>query len=489
MNEITPRLPQGLQDALTDIYASPEPSAEFAAGLEAQLRQRMKAIQRTQTIPERKSFMKFMQTRPLAALLIALIVLLVLSGAAYALGKVLGYIPGIGMVEQGSVMRTIESPAVVERDGIRLTVMKVVAGPSATSIRFQVEWLMPPAATGDFDSSCQGAPGLLLPDGTQLTLLQTKDKFMTGEPGVNQGYGYVMEFAPVPADQNDVVFQYPCLTPLVPGPLPRDWQAPLHLVPAPDDLALPVMTVPVEASTTAPAPEVTAVANTPMSAPDPMHGISMSVDSFVAMDDGYLLVGSMQWSANDYPAFGVSPVAFMGYVNVSDANGQPVEWQEVFGNVKPQNEEFRSYWAIKIMNKNFAPPLTIAMNTVDVDVAPVAFQFDAGAAPQAGQSWDINQDIQVADSVVHVARATLLAADGSLNFQVDAQVDPNVIGDLQMSTSLNQCMGGGGGYPTERRDMIQVYVPMCRTDMPPGVVEMQIGGAVLWGDWKVQWQP
>ena len=489
MNEITPKLPQGLQNALTDVYAAPEPSAEFAAGLEAQLRQRMKALQRTTTIPERNSFMKLMQSRPLAALLIALIVLLLLSSAVYALGKVLGYIPGIGMVEQGSAMRTIENPVVVERDGFRLTVMNVVAGPSATSIRFQVEWLVPPASTGDMDTSCQGVPSLILPNGTQLSLIQTKDKFMTGDLGTNFGYGYVMEFAPVPADQNDVILQYPCLMPLVPGPLPRDWQASLHLVPAPDDLALPVMTAPPAASSTAPASGVAAAVDTPISAPDPTHRIAMSVDSFVVMDDGYLVIGSMQWSVNDYPSFGVNPIDFMGYINVTDANGQPVEWQEVFGNVKPQDEEFRSYWAIKIMNKNFAAPLIIKMNAVDVDVAPLVFQFDTGVAPQAGQSWDINQNIQLLDSVVHVVRATLLDSDGSLNFQVDTQVDPDIVGDIHMSTSLNQCMGGGGGYPTERLEMIPVYIPMCRPDLPPGIVEMQIGGAVLWGDWQVQWQP
>jgi hypothetical protein len=226
-----------------------------------------------------------------------------------------------------------------------------------------------------------------------------------------------------------------------------------------------------------------------MSAPDPTHRISMSVDSFVAMDDGYLVLGSMLWSANDYPAFGVNPIDFMGYINVTDANGQPVEWQEVFGNAKPQDEESRSYWAIKIMNKDIAAPLTIKLNAVDVKIAPVTFQFDVGAAPQAGQSWDINQDIQLVDSVVHIAKAALLAVDGNLNFQLDIEVDPNVVGDIYINTPLNQCMGGGGGFPTEHLSVIQVYIPMCRADLPPGVVEMQIGGAVLWGDWQVQWQP
>jgi hypothetical protein len=197
----------------------------------------------------------------------------------------------------------------------------------------------------------------------------------------------------------------------------------------------------------------------------------------------------MGWSPNDYPAFGVKPIPFTGYVNVVDANGQDVPWQEVYENVKPQNEEYRSYWAIRILSKTFTPPLKITMNAADVQIQPVAFQFDVGAAPQAGQSWDVNQDIQIIDSSVHVAKATLISSDGNLNFQLDVQVDANAIGDVHINTSLNQCMGGGGGYPTERLSAFQIIVPMCITNLPPGMVEMQVTGAVLWGQWQTTWQP
>jgi hypothetical protein len=207
------------------------------------------------------------------------------------------------------------------------------------------------------------------------------------------------------------------------------------------------------------------------------------------MDDGYLLIGSMQWSVNDYPAHGVRPIDFMGYVNIVDANGQDVPWEEVYGNAKPRNEEYRSYWAVKILSKDIAPPLTITMTAADVHIQPITFHFDVGAAPQAGQSWDISQDLQIADSLARVVKVNLLSFDGNLNFQLDVQVDANEIGDLYVSTPLNQCMGGGGGYPAEHLNTLQVYVPMCRPDLPPGNVEMQVTGAVLWGQWQVSWQP
>jgi hypothetical protein len=437
---------------------------------------------------ERKPLIMTLRTRPLMAILIALLALLVISSAVYALGRMLGYIPGIGIVEQTSSLRTLDGPAFVEREGIRLTIVNVIASPTSTSVRFQVEWLTPPPTTGDFDTSCQGTPSLVLPDGTQLGFVQTTDKFTIGEPGSNAGYGYVMEFVPISDDQSDVTFFYPCIHPIAPGPLPRDWQIPLHLNPAPEGIALPVVAVPATESIVVATPEV--VPSSPvLPSVDPAHRIALSVDSFVSTDDGYLLIGSMQWSANDYPAYGVKPISFMGYVNVLDANGQDVPWQEVYENVKPQNEEYRSYWAIKVLSKTFASPLRITMNAVDVQIQTVSFRFDVGSAPQGGQSWEVNQDIQIADSLVHITKANLVSSDGNLNFQVEVQVDSDTVGDLRINTALTQCMGGGGGYPTERLSTLQILVPMCRANLPPGIVEMQVTGAVLWGQWQVNWKP
>jgi hypothetical protein len=165
-------------------------------------------------------------------------------------------------------------------------------------------------------------------------------------------------------------------------------------------------------------------------------------------------------------------------------------WEEVYENVKPQNEEYRSYWAIKILGKNFAAPLTITLNAADVQVKPVSFTFEVGADSKLGQSWEVNQNIQVADSAVKILKANLTTtADNNLAFQFDAQVDPNAIGDLTAATSLSQCMGGGGGYPVDHLDLLQVFVPMCRLDLPPGNVDVQVIRAVLWGRWQVTWQP
>ena len=59
---------------------------------------------------ERKSPMMTLRTRPVAAVLIALLILFALSGVVYALGRAFGYIPGIGIVDQSVPIRVLAEP-------------------------------------------------------------------------------------------------------------------------------------------------------------------------------------------------------------------------------------------------------------------------------------------------------------------------------------------------------------------------------------------
>jgi len=436
---------------------------------------------------ERKSLMQTIRTKPLLIVLVVILILLLLTGVVYAIGNLMGYIPGIGMVEQSSALRALDKPVSVERDGIRLTVLNVVASSSNTIIRYQVEWLTPPLSNGKYDTSCQGASTLTLSHGGTLNFVHTADKFLVGNSGT--GYGYVVEFAPVPVGQNDVTLNIPCLVSLATGTLPRDWKISFHIIPAPEGMVLPVSTVAVPEPTAAPATETASPSHPTLPPADPNHRIKITADSFVKLNDGYLLVGSFHWSNDDYPAYGVNPISETGYLKVVDANGKDVAWESADGNVTPQNEEYRSYWAVKILSKDFAAPLTIMLNAADVQIKPVAFKFDIGSNAKIGQSWDVNQNLQIAGRPIKVLKATLIfGADNNPAFQFDVQVDPNAIGDLHLNTSLSQCMGGGGGYPTDHVSLLQVDAAMCRPDLPPGSVDMQVIGAFLWGQWQVTWQ-
>src|SRR5574340_1016559 len=80
---------------------------------------------------ERKSLMQIIRTRPLLIVIAAVIVLLLLTGVAYAIGNVLGYIPGVGFVQPGS-LRILAEPVTQARAGVTVTIEQVVADSERT---------------------------------------------------------------------------------------------------------------------------------------------------------------------------------------------------------------------------------------------------------------------------------------------------------------------------------------------------------------------
>src|SRR5690349_2544830 len=73
----------------------------------------------------RRTWMQTMRARPALAILLAILALLVLTGVAYAIGRSLGYIPGVGFVQPAS-LRVLAEPVHETRDGVTVTIEQVV---------------------------------------------------------------------------------------------------------------------------------------------------------------------------------------------------------------------------------------------------------------------------------------------------------------------------------------------------------------------------
>jgi Tol biopolymer transport system component len=222
-----------------------------------------------------------------------------------------------------------------------------------------------------------------------------------------------------------------------------------------------------------------------------IHGISISLDKSVDLADGYLLIGSMQWSEKDYPA---NAIRSADYIKVADATGRDISFEPVLGPVgdKPQDEAYRSYWALKVLEKGFVAPLKIRIDSATVNsyAHPYVFQFDPGSNPAPGQSWDIDKNFQVGDIQARILKANLTTINShDLAFKFDIQAQPNELVDVYINMAVSQCMGGGGSIPTEPYEVIQAYANTCRTDLPAGPLEAQVSGAVIWGPWQVEWTP
>jgi len=173
MDEMNWSLPPDLEHALERFYSVPEPSPAFAARLEQQLairqadllgagpalepRERRSLVHvlltrlhilkdsaaqpHSPSKPERKSLMLSLRTRPLVVIALALLLLLALTGVVYAVGNLLGYIPGIGIIDHTSQVRVLAEPLSQTRAGVTITVTKAFLGANKALIVFQVDGL------------------------------------------------------------------------------------------------------------------------------------------------------------------------------------------------------------------------------------------------------------------------------------------------------------------------------------------------------------
>ena len=117
--------------------------------------------------------MNILRTRPFAAILIALLILLALSGVAYALGRSLGYFPGVGLVEQNAPFHALPEPVSQTRDGVTITIKQATLNADQMSVTLLVEsipaekrsfWILPNSKW------CMSNPELHLLDGQVVKL-------------------------------------------------------------------------------------------------------------------------------------------------------------------------------------------------------------------------------------------------------------------------------------------------------------------------------
>ncbi len=429
-------------------------------------------------LEKRMSLMNALRRRPLAAILLTLIILLIASGVVYAISRSLGFSPALGVVETSS-LRMLDKPVVLERDGFGVTVTEAAVDDSRTVIRYQVEWLAQPPQDGEFDTSCMRTPTLLTQDGTRIGEgVGTAD----GKGVIDHGYWVRMEFPTLPAGLNNARFVIPCLRAFVPGSLPRDWEFDLHFVPWDGTPLAPVYEIPTATETPVPI-----ISTEQATMPVTTYDISFALEQVIELDSGYVFEGNSNWTDPKIQYYSVSPYS----AHLLDATGRviPLDW------APPQSRpvsESQNRWAFQSVEKPSALPLTLVVDGYTFTlVTDATFDLDLGAAPQRGQTWAMDLDVPVEDHVLHIDSATWLydTSGNRLEFQLSS--DDRVFGaglfDLQNTIGA----GGGGGAIGEPEKAPFIATVYYQSDLPPGVIHISVTSLdiVVRQPWQTTWQP
>lgn len=540
MNEINQNLPPSLRSAMDTFYTTPQPDSAFAEGLEAQLRQHQ--IELTKADPaaasskqkpgslhltHRSSFMHMLRTRPFLTLIAAILALLLLTGIAYAAGRLTGFIPGIGFVQD--VHSVLETPVVVKREIVNTPMVsssgqektkQVTQSPtsgsaidnaqselSATPVTFQerkgitvtIERAVSEAHQLVISYKVTGLPADLFgperiptlqayteahPDEPMQVQVRLLDGTLLkhGDGGHCSGAGDVSTawltcrsvFSPLPDGVNQFTLEIHQLQNALPGELPEDWRIPIQLSPVTAAQAGNGIQEPNLRSQT-------------------VAGIMLRLDKAVQTTDQTAFQLSMTWEGTNrfvrnYGPFTLQDELGRYYILSGGPEG---------GAYTIDNPNFTTLPSMVTSPVDGSSPLTFRMDWVSVsastrggsaDGGAAIFTFDPGTAAKVGQEWTIDQTFPVNEFNLHFTKARLKAAqDGTFILEFDIQA-PSAVSMVNLVPKDDSSPTTESGFDKTRGGLVsRVMLPA----LPAQPIDLYISEVVykVNGPWEITWQP
>lgn len=446
----------------------------------------------------------FMFQRGWAAAVIVLMLLMVTILAIgpqrvlAAVRSLFGYIPGVGVVQEGASLRILAEPASAEREGITLQVTEGAADDLHTVVIYQADGLSLEAANSQGEGAMTGGWAILsLPDGSILTQSGGEMK------GWGTGYQTRLVFPALPKGVGEFTLLIERLESMPSGAAPENWQIPLKFEPAPANFEmLPVYEL--GGSTENSVAQETVAPPSDIADEETPYGIQLVLDRVVETENGFLLQGHTSWEGQVYTS-----VSFDAWsenvVTLLDAQGNAIPFEETQPDYSlgPLSETSQ-LWAMETNSKAYPGPWTMTVNSMQVYqtvMDPAAtFSIDLGSDPQVGQTWQIDQSIQAAGFNLRVVSVGLRSDDrsGSPILDIVMENDPAVMG-LGLEDALNQPKEGqaagagsgpGSGGPQELLAGQQVNsIPYF--EMPSGTHSIAVTSISyrLNASWQTSWTP
>lgn len=448
--------------------------------------------------------MQTLRARPALAILLAFLALLLLTGVAYAIGRLTGYIPGVGFVQTNS-LRVLAEPVSQTRDGITVSIEQVFVDAERTIIIYKTEGLTIQAANSEGEGGGNpfgSAHLLLLPDGT--TLEESTGYSGTPEPLLDNikteggwpNYVARLVYPPVSDQVNTLTLLIPVLRNMPVGAAPENWSLTFQLKPAPADITYaPVIEfTPVSQEVT---PVVGETSIPTLSNISTVNGFTLQLDNVIELEDGYVFTGNLSWDDSVFPS-GKGMISEAVIPVLTDANGQVVPVEEV--PLDWSNQEHKALWSYRTNSKAFAGPLTLSVSSIETTlIAPaIDFAVDFGSNPQIGQIRDVNQDFVVEGHAIRLLSIELVTLPDTcqgvgVNFNFSSDF-PNIGADVTdvVAQPPAICSGGGGGGGGGANDPTIFSTGVMNKDMPTGLHHYSINiyiPYVVNGLLQVTWNP
>ncbi len=436
---------------------------------------------------EKISIMKpHIKLAPAILMVAAAFVLVVLAvpGAATAMRRVFGFIPGIGLVEQNANLRVLAEPVSENRDGFALTVENAVIDSEHTVITYSVEG---PFASGAFQSEntlsdiCFSAAELRLPDGK---VYQTPGGFP--DETWDTGYRVKYTYDPIPADVENAVLVLPCVHAMPLGQGPQNWEAPLNFVPAPADMTV----YPVGGENTQPAEKPFGTDA------DPALGIEMYLDSVIPMTDGQLVQVRVDWQDNP----NITWVNLNAEdVKILDSNAQEIAFEPSSEAVNPgENDSTSTAFGFKTTGMDSSGQAQLIVNAASEVMmkSSASFTFDPAAEGANDRVWEMNKELNLDGQELRIEKITLDEIGGNASLTINMESSGDII-SAGVTDQAHPSISGADGRSGDISDGVNTYHKFWVTlnydgGLPEEPITFTIFSYTIRLDekpWVIEWTP
>jgi hypothetical protein len=453
MDEMNLILPPSLDNALNEIYCTQQADLAFASQLETQLRQHHSELvsprQKAEfsAVEKRRSFRHMLRVHPILAILIAILTLLALTGMAYALGRLTGFIPGFGFTSGGSPVYVLSEPVEETNGGITLHVVKAVNDKEGFWVELAANCL-----TEQKDFSLVY---VIMPTGEKI-LFQTSGSSDATEGGMMLSY----LFPPIEGQLQELILVVQSL--------------------GGQDFSLPLRLRPVEAGEIVP---VSPEWSTPLQS-ESHDGVRLVLDH-VAVDNLQTVFQvslrfdkpntwlAAPWNITLKDAAGsIYPLSDVTPATMTDGNTHVYQTVPFSG---------REQLALTLVTFPILDTLPVF---VDFSGDTSNFMFDLGTDPKTGQRWELNKVLSAGGFDLKVVSVTL-TDEPSLVFEVEPI--PGVTG--VMFNSPDALVTGANGGNLLPNGKITASMTLSRIPDKPFEVQLIRIYYQAKGTWQIHWRP
>lgn len=398
MNEQPGRSP--LEQDLNAVFTRPDPDPAFLAGLEGRLKAQLVAQDRRSArrlrFWGRQGANKPWLSRPaivVAGILVGLALLAAAVGPQRVLAAVrgiIGFIPGIGFVDQVETAREIRNAVRVELGGVTVTIEQAVADANSTRINLRAEGIRTssPAPMAPAPKN----PYLQLASGDVLPLTSGTSSSSAAAGTITAQYA----FAPLPTGVDRAVLVMPELPGFPPGTSPENWQ-------------IPLMFEPIQAGATANLPAVGPWKS------ETQVGMTLVLDRVAQTADGAVLQVHFD-AVNPHTQ---TDGDWWNHLTLTDETGRsyPLTEEPTASSVTTDSH------LLKTSPLSGKEQLTLRLDSLDlvtyfpysqlvtsytrVPSSAPGFSFDPGPNAHASQVWKLDQQVSVGSLILRVIGAEL----------------------------------------------------------------------------------